>query len=435
VKVQRKADGAIYARSQTSPLLSRFKEDFRSSKAHKPGESSLFSTLGLQVSGRVRNKHALPQSKTVHLSQFVLSSDETCSNASSGGKFSSSCSKVPIHQSMVDGNECRSQDASAIESQHEPRGISSTSEGSVQGHINISSLKHQEISPIMTTAIVHTRSRPPLHKTYTHDAQRFPLVPQRLALPPESWAKYPSFDREKRNREAQSKDQVKARDFARRLLTQPGRSALTTDNVYTEKRDDGVVTSPSMRHKFGKYLMRKMDQLLFLQNSAMEIGRSSQGERNQGFPFDTEVMSDSVADPTFILNRAQSINYHNSPISARSTSDFLPQAMRQTGLDDAGSRGDKEVAEGCRELSTSTLPTSNLHEGRKKQSDHRLELDTKLSNTDSITGNLANSYNGRLPSTASNKTVVFRKFGVANSKNIYTRSFTWSGPLSMHFAS
>jgi hypothetical protein len=117
VMIQRKADGAVNSGPYTSPFHSRFKEEFLSSTPHKSGHFSLFSTLGLQFPRRVRNKqHALSQSKTVHLSQFSLSSDETCSGASSGGLSSISGSKLPIPRSMIDGNNYRSQDDSAVES-------------------------------------------------------------------------------------------------------------------------------------------------------------------------------------------------------------------------------------------------------------------------------------------------------------------------------
>jgi hypothetical protein len=206
-----------------------------------------------------------------------------------------------------------------------------------------------------------------------------------------------------------------------------------TDKVYTEKRDYGVVSSPSMRHKLGKYIMSKMNRLLSLQNLAMEIGRNPQRERSQSFHLGSETLSHAVHDPAFVQNQTQSINSDSSANSAIITSLFLPQTMRRTSLDDAESRGVREVAEGCKEILASTLPSTNLHQGKQSQKDHKLELGARLSHTDSVTASLANSYHGRLPSTASNKSVVFRNVEIATGKKVYTRSFTWSGPLSMQF--
>lgn len=83
----------------------------------------------------------------------------------------------------------------------------------------------------------------------------------KLVSPPKSWSKFPSFNREERNKTAASRDKVQPRDFAVKHVTSEGQIRWATD--MTKEDEQRVHTlSRSMSTKLGELFKSKMNRIM-----------------------------------------------------------------------------------------------------------------------------------------------------------------------------
>ncbi|KAH7183019.1 uncharacterized protein B0J16DRAFT_159769 [Fusarium flagelliforme] len=93
----------------------------------------------------------------------------------------------------------------------------------------------------------------------THQADSVTSV--KLVSPPKSWSKFPSFNREERNKNAAPGDKVQPRDFAVKHVTSEGQIRWATD--MTKEDEQRVQTlSRSMSTKFGGLFKSKMNRIM-----------------------------------------------------------------------------------------------------------------------------------------------------------------------------
>ncbi|KAF5243862.1 hypothetical protein FAUST_2628 [Fusarium austroamericanum] len=83
-----------------------------------------------------------------------------------------------------------------------------------------------------------------------------------LVGPPRSWSKFPSFNREERNRNITSRDEVRPRDFAVKHVTSEGQIRWATDTG-SGRDDQQAHTLPrSLSTRFGGLVKSKMNRMM-----------------------------------------------------------------------------------------------------------------------------------------------------------------------------
>ncbi|KAJ4125487.1 hypothetical protein NW768_009107 [Fusarium equiseti] len=93
----------------------------------------------------------------------------------------------------------------------------------------------------------------------THQADS--VTSAKLVSPPKSWSKFPSINREERNKSAASGDKVQPRDFAVKHVTSEGQIRWATD--VTKEDEQRVHTlSRSMSTKLGELLKSNMNRIM-----------------------------------------------------------------------------------------------------------------------------------------------------------------------------
>ncbi|KAF5016206.1 hypothetical protein F66182_12189 [Fusarium sp. NRRL 66182] len=88
------------------------------------------------------------------------------------------------------------------------------------------------------------------------------FVSTQLVGPPKSWSKFPSYNREMRNKNAGSVDKVNPRDFAVRFVTSEGQTCWATDMVPGEEKERASTLPRSLSTKLGKFLKSNMVKII-----------------------------------------------------------------------------------------------------------------------------------------------------------------------------
>ncbi|KAI1016283.1 hypothetical protein LB504_009065 [Fusarium proliferatum] len=84
----------------------------------------------------------------------------------------------------------------------------------------------------------------------------------RLTEPPKSWSRFPSHNREERNKNATDRDQVHPRDFAVKHMTSEGQIRWATDAPLDEAEQRARTLPRSFSNKFGKLVKSKMGRII-----------------------------------------------------------------------------------------------------------------------------------------------------------------------------
>ncbi|KAF4460932.1 hypothetical protein FALBO_12272 [Fusarium albosuccineum] len=84
----------------------------------------------------------------------------------------------------------------------------------------------------------------------------------RLSSPPRSWARFPSHNREERNKNASANDQVHPRDFAIKLVSSDGQVCWATDVVQGEEKQRANTIPRSFSARLSKVVKSKIVKLM-----------------------------------------------------------------------------------------------------------------------------------------------------------------------------
>ncbi|CAJ0555148.1 Ff.00g052130.m01.CDS01 [Fusarium sp. VM40] len=84
----------------------------------------------------------------------------------------------------------------------------------------------------------------------------------RLAGPPRSWSRFPSHNREERNKNADSRDRVSPRDFAVKHVTSEGQIRWATDMISSEEKQLARTLPRSFTIKFGELVKSKVNRMI-----------------------------------------------------------------------------------------------------------------------------------------------------------------------------
>ncbi|KAM0245348.1 hypothetical protein ACHAP5_005430 [Fusarium lateritium] len=84
----------------------------------------------------------------------------------------------------------------------------------------------------------------------------------RLAGPPKSWSRFPSHNREERNKNVNSKDRVSPRDFAVKHVTSEGQIRWATDMVPSDEKQRARTLPRSFTTKFGELVKSRVNQMI-----------------------------------------------------------------------------------------------------------------------------------------------------------------------------
>ncbi|EXM00872.1 hypothetical protein NOF04DRAFT_1415569 [Fusarium oxysporum II5] len=84
----------------------------------------------------------------------------------------------------------------------------------------------------------------------------------RLAGPPKSWSRFPSHNREERNKNATDRDRVHPRDFAVKHMTSEGQTRRATDAPLDEAKQRARTLPRSFSTKFGELVKSKMGRII-----------------------------------------------------------------------------------------------------------------------------------------------------------------------------
>ncbi|KAF5581184.1 hypothetical protein FPANT_9059 [Fusarium pseudoanthophilum] len=84
----------------------------------------------------------------------------------------------------------------------------------------------------------------------------------RLTEPPKSWSKFPSHNREERNKNATDRDRVHPRDFAVKHMTSEGQIRWATDAPPDEAKQRARTLPRSFSTKFGQLVKSKMGRII-----------------------------------------------------------------------------------------------------------------------------------------------------------------------------
>ncbi|KAF5613446.1 uncharacterized protein FSUBG_654 [Fusarium subglutinans] len=84
----------------------------------------------------------------------------------------------------------------------------------------------------------------------------------RLTEPPKSWSRFPSHNREERNKNATDRDRVHPRDFAVKHMTSEGQIRWATDAPHDEAKQRARTLPRSFSTKFGELVKSKMGRII-----------------------------------------------------------------------------------------------------------------------------------------------------------------------------
>ncbi|SPJ86850.1 uncharacterized protein FTOL_11875 [Fusarium torulosum] len=84
----------------------------------------------------------------------------------------------------------------------------------------------------------------------------------RLTGPPKSWSRFPSHNREERNKNANSRDRVSPRDFAVKHITSEGQIRWATDMIPSEEEQRARTLPRSFTTRFGALVKSKVNRMI-----------------------------------------------------------------------------------------------------------------------------------------------------------------------------
>ncbi|KAG5659338.1 hypothetical protein KAF25_000540 [Fusarium avenaceum] len=127
--------------------------------------------------------------------------------------------------------------------------------------------KLRETEPGMTLAVALTQGEkspnsPPQQMRFPPRAIRKSGLSNRLAGPPRSWSRFPSHNREERNKNADSRDRVSPRDFAVKHVTSEGQIRWATDMIPSEEKQLARTLPRSFTIKFGELVKSKVNRMI-----------------------------------------------------------------------------------------------------------------------------------------------------------------------------
>ncbi|KAF4967518.1 hypothetical protein FSARC_4903 [Fusarium sarcochroum] len=104
-----------------------------------------------------------------------------------------------------------------------------------------------------------TQMRPKITDAAEHAGSR---ISTRMVNPPRSWSRFPSHNREERNKNAAARDMVYPRDFAVKRVTSEGQIRWATDMIPNGGKQRAGTMPRSFSTKFGELVKSKMSKMI-----------------------------------------------------------------------------------------------------------------------------------------------------------------------------
>ena len=163
------------------------------------------------------------------------------------------------------GNSLHSGARSSDRSRLSPRPSSQATSSNTQIHYDPSESTHKFRPPFSYSQEGSQLPIPPLTEpawwSNTTFIQGFPKRPRRLAVPPESWARYPSHTRESRNAHATAIDNVISKDFAVCAVSSDGQLQRVTNRSASIGMHSLSLRSASLPARLGQTLKTRLIEL------------------------------------------------------------------------------------------------------------------------------------------------------------------------------